>query len=568
MVRFLTSKSKKMEAFFPTAPQSVSITQAPEQEPPPVPRVRTAALNAGTYHAWHDGEAFPGGYGPTPILTVDYWTLRARSAELFERNIYFRGLIRRFVTTVIGTGLTVEATPDPLLVGMSDEDIDLWTEQVESLFELWGSLPELCCASGRATFPQQQRMVKTEALVTGDVLEVMTQDPRTKLPRIRKISGGNVRTPPGLKPKPGVKVVHGVELGANGEHVAFYVHTPGKSGILGSYERIPAKDSTGRHVAWLVYGITDRRLDEVRGQPILAIAMQALKDVNRYKDSALRKALITSMVAFVVTKKDEVVGSKPTMQLGGGFSQAKISDQPNESGATEERVFNVAKMMPGSMVDELAPNEEMKPMPSTGTDEKFSEFEGAIVSAVAWMMGMPPEVAGMRFSNNFSASMAANNEGKVSSDVEREEMGDQMIKPCYRELLLSLVLLGQVRAPGLLDALNDPAQWFVYASWMSAEMSGAVKPSVDPLKLAKALDLMVISGFITRARATRLATGMKHSRVVKQLEKENARLALANAPLVPVLKARSAPYPEQEEDEDDEEGPEDAPEEQGESKEE
>jgi hypothetical protein len=58
------------------------------------------------------GEKFFGGFGATSIYQVDYWTLRKRSEQLFNENLYAKGLIRRLVTNEINTGLTPESLPD------------------------------------------------------------------------------------------------------------------------------------------------------------------------------------------------------------------------------------------------------------------------------------------------------------------------------------------------------------------------------------------------------------------------------------------------------------------------
>jgi len=45
----------------------------------------------------YDGGKFFGGFGATQIQEVDYWTLRLRSAQLFNENLYARGLVRRLI---------------------------------------------------------------------------------------------------------------------------------------------------------------------------------------------------------------------------------------------------------------------------------------------------------------------------------------------------------------------------------------------------------------------------------------------------------------------------------------
>src|SRR5262245_39395481 len=67
---------------------------------PPAPAIEPAAIGIGTApvrYGYHDGEKFPGGFGFTDLLIPDYWTLRARSTQLFKKNLYARGLVRRLV---------------------------------------------------------------------------------------------------------------------------------------------------------------------------------------------------------------------------------------------------------------------------------------------------------------------------------------------------------------------------------------------------------------------------------------------------------------------------------------
>ena len=66
---------------------------------------------SGSEWSIFDGGKFLGGFGETQIQQLDYWTLRARSAQLFNENLYAKGLVRRLITNEINTGLTPEASP-------------------------------------------------------------------------------------------------------------------------------------------------------------------------------------------------------------------------------------------------------------------------------------------------------------------------------------------------------------------------------------------------------------------------------------------------------------------------
>jgi hypothetical protein len=148
--------------------------------------------------AYDDGTKFAGGYGVTKLLAADYWTLRARSSQLFETNIYARGVIRRLVTNVINTGLSLEATPEEKILGKEEDELADWSEMVENRFQLWCDSPRLCDQAELKTFGAIQAEAYREALIEGDVLVVLRQDPRTGLPRLQLIKGSNVRTPWGI----------------------------------------------------------------------------------------------------------------------------------------------------------------------------------------------------------------------------------------------------------------------------------------------------------------------------------------------------------------------------------
>ena len=75
-------------------------------------------------HSIFDGGKFSGGFGPTQVYELDYWTLRARSAQLFNENLYARRMIRRLITNSINTGLTPEAMPDEEILGMTEEALN------------------------------------------------------------------------------------------------------------------------------------------------------------------------------------------------------------------------------------------------------------------------------------------------------------------------------------------------------------------------------------------------------------------------------------------------------------
>lgn len=470
-----------------------------------------------------DGGKFYGGFGSTQVQDVDYWTLRQRSSQLFNENLYARGIIRRLVTNEINTGLTPEACPDEQIIGVEEDSLNEWTETIENRFSIWGKNPKLCDFKHEMTFGAIQQLARMEAYVNGDVLVILRNSQVTRLPMVQLVSGNAVRTPLGsdIKLRQGHTIKHGVELDRQGRKVAYWIDQDD-----GSSKRQPAYgEKSGRKLAWLVYG-TDKRMDDVRGQPILSIVLQSLKEIDRYRDSTQRKAVINSILAMFIEKTEDKMGSLAV--TGGAVRKDSTTVSDSDGGS---RTYNIAKQIPGLVMEELQQGEKPVSFGSQGTDVNFSTFEESIIQAVAWSLEIPPEILRLTFSNNYSASQAAINEFKIAINMKWGAWGDSFCAPIYVDWLLSETLLQKIKAPGLLQAWRTPAMYDVYGAWVATDWYGSIKPSTDMLKTAKGSKLLVEEGWSTNAREARITTGTKFSKNIKRLKRENELKVEAARPL-------------------------------------
>lgn len=476
--------------------------------------VASSAYYQPTSYGWHDGEKFAGGFGATQLLATDYWTLRQRSEQLFKTNIYARGIIARLVTNEINTGLHLEAEPEEQILGLAEDALADWSEDTENRFHLWAKSPLLCDRRGFDTFGAIQATARTEALIAGDCLVVVEQDRVTKLPTVRLYNGACVQTPLGVTAQRGNRIIDGVEVDDIGRQVAYWIRK--EDGVS---KRLPAfGEKSGRRIAWLVYG-TRKRVNEVRGEPLLSAVLQSLREIDRYKDSTQRKALLGSLWLGWIEKEQDKMGSGFMGRSGiarNGRSQIDNSAQ--------QRNFRVTEQIPGVFAQELQFGERVKFQNSVSTDEKFSDFEAAIIQGIAWSLEVPPEILTLSFNANYSASQAAINEFKMYLDRARTDFADAFCAPIYHEWLLSEVLNGRISAPGLLDAWNDPSKSDVLSAWLCSDWAGHIKPSTDILKQARGLSAAVGMGLIDLDRATREFSGMKFSKVAKKLKRQVAML--------------------------------------------
>lgn len=501
---------------------------APAVTPQATPSISVDALSTFAGRTF-DGEKFDGGFGITSIFDVDYWTLRARSEQLFTENLYAKGLIRRLITNEINTGLTPEAAPDEQIIGLAQGALNDWTEIVENRFGVWASTRTVCDWHQERTFGAIQRDARREALICGDVLVVVRQSQVTRMPSVQLISGNKVRTPPD-NPRQGHTIKHGVEFDTQGRVSAYWIMQDDYS-----YKRMPAYgEKSKRRIAWLLYG-TEKRIDEVRGQPLLGLVAQSLKEIDRYRDSAQRKAVVNSILAMFIKKTEDKPSSLP-ITGGSARRSSQASTEQASTQAEATRRYDIAKQTPGVVIEELQTGEEPVGFHSQGTDINFAQFEAAIVNAIAWANEMPPEILTLAFQNNYSASQAAINEFKIYLNKMWSEFGDNFCAPIFVEWLVSETLLGKTKSPGLLEAWRDPAKFDVFGAWTVVDWYGSIKPSTDMLKQAKGAKLLVSEGWSTNAQQSRMLTGTKFSSNMKRLRVEVQQKADLIRPILELQK--------------------------------
>ena len=471
-----------------------------------------------------DGEKFAGGmndYSSYYDYGIDYDMLQRRSGKLFRENLYARGLIRRLITNEITTGLQLEATPEESIIGVAEDSLEDWSEEIENRFSLWAKSKKQCCYSWKMTFSKIQRQARMEALIAGDVLVILHN--QNGQPSVELVRGELVRTP--LMTSEDMRnreIVDGVEMDKRGRHVAYWV-TQGD----GTSKRVAAYGSkTKRRGAWLIYG-TEKRTGEVRGTPLLSLVIQSLAEIDRYRDSAQRKALINSLLAIFIQKDEDKPGTQP---LSGGATRKQSGTVTDVAG--NPRTFSMADQLPGMAIETLQHGEKPVAFGNDGTDINFGTFEEAIIQGIAWGYEIPPEILRLAFTDNYSASQAAINEFKIYLNKVRTEFGEDFCQPIYEDWLISQVLTDKVQKIEILRAFNNPADFDIYAAWVSADWAGAIKPSTDLKKMADGYTKLIGEGLITRDRSAKETTGTKFSKNVKKLSKENAMLADALRPIL------------------------------------
>jgi len=482
-----------------------------------VDQLPTAA--AGNYDAPYqfaqlNGDKFVGGYGVTQLQFIDYWTLRHRSIQLFNENLYAEGLINRFITNIVNTGLMLEAKPVASILGIEQESINKWTDEVEARFTMYANCKDMVDFYGEKTLSQLQTQRELQALVEGDVLVVYHFDKLTNLPKIQLISSNSVQSPIDGEGSlaDGHYVDHGVEFDKNHREVAYHVL---KSD--GEYSRFPCVGARSGRVVANLYRPGKRLMGQVRGMPLIGNVLQSLREIDRYRDSVQRKALTTSFLALAVEKDKDSISSMPL-----GSAAARSTTITNDSA---DYKLNLKNFNPGVFIDDMPAGHKIKMMGSDGTDLSFGDFEAAIINAVAWSKGMPPEILKMAFGSNYAASKQATAEFNMFLDTERANTTTTNDKPLYEQWLQAEVMKGNVKAAGLVESIGDPNKYAITGAWMQSDWSGSVKLNADFVKEVQGWKLAIEEGLATHEMASKALFGRKNNLIMETLKHENTKKA-------------------------------------------
>jgi lambda family phage portal protein len=472
-------------------------------------------------HTW-DGSKYPGNFGLTKILeNIDYWTLRKRSVQLFTENPYAKGIIRRILRNEIHTGLTASANPIGAILWPDMDELKQaemavkYGDLLSMQFELYANNYELFDFKKQLTFGEWQEMVRREALLCGDGVIISRVNKYTGLPTWDWVNGNNIRTPSNVKVAAGHRVVNGVELDEYGRHVAYYIQKIVDAKT--EFERVPVKgEKSGRQISWMIYG-SEKRADEVRGEPLLACVLGMLKDIDRYKDAEVRAAVINALIAFTVQKDENtVVGTRPTAGL------QRPSVVPGGAAVVPERNGHqpIQLMQPGTVFDDLAPGEKVVSYQTNRPNVNYAVFEGAILDAICWSLEIPPEIVKLRFTSSYSASRQANNEFEVYLKYRNFKNAKDFCQIIYEEFIIQSVLNNQLNLPGFITACFDSTKWRIKAAWLSCTWSGLSRPSVERTKDVKAANDALDNGLTTFDDECRRLSGKSFRQTIQQLKNE------------------------------------------------
>ena len=479
---------------------------------------------------------------PNEDINWNNSTLRQRGRMLYMSAPLATSAINTNRTKVIGVGLTLKASVDRDLLGLSQEEAKAWERRTEAEFRLWASRKQHCDAIGMNNFDSLQQLALSAWLMSGDVFPLFKRyKPTPTCPyslRIHLVEADRVSTPTeyrsavgsagitdGVNPNTGNRIYDGVEVDESGMVVAYYIRSTYPWQITSEPVEWTRVEAYGKRLGLpnILHVMSSERPDQYRGVTYLAPVIEQLLQMRRYTESELMAALVQSFfTAWIVTKTDP--SEIPLNEVGAGSITGIPSENPEDGTNIEGGGIsddpNEHELGPGTVIH-LDDGEDVRfgspNIPSTG----FDAFVKTFCKLIGAGLGLPYDVLIKEYNSSYSSARAALLDAWEDFRMRRKWFVDSFCQPAYEVWLSEAVARGRIKAPGF---FGDP---LLRAAWCGAKWIGPVQGSLDPLKEAKAAVLQIQHALKTHEQVTRETGGGDWYENVESLAAENALLAAA-----------------------------------------
>ncbi len=456
-----------------------------------------------------------------------------RIMDLYRNNDFMRSLIEKQVDTTVGTKVTLQATPDYQALGVTMEEANAWAKKVENEFHNYADSVENWISADRSmTFTQMCRQAYRSFLFTGEITasREWRPSPLGYKTCFQVFSPSRIKTPQG-----NTSAVFGIDLDKYGGAKAYYIEQtePKKNkennGYNFGYQKKIKRVTKYNKFGWQqIFHIYEPMLPEYpRGIAQSACVLKKMKQLDRYLEADLDKAIITTNYVFAITS-DEDVDSVVSMLSGTenvGDDRLALDDDSGYTPAeqalrdkTKQELFNERQVntKTGSIMH-LFSGEDIKTVAPPNTIKTSDDFAKGHARNIANGMGVNYELASGDFKGlSFSAGQLAMGIYDLSASIKRKLYAHKFATLVYRSWL------DEAMSKGTIPLLGDKEYWQNRERYAKCIFTGTKRVYIDPVKSAKADKINLQNGTTSR---TEIATnnGADMDTILQQRMQETIR---------------------------------------------
>ncbi|HUW18259.1 MAG TPA: phage portal protein [Sedimentisphaerales bacterium] len=356
-----------------------------------------------------------------------------------RQSALFSGFLNRAVDNIFGAYFDfIPCTEDKEL---NKKIKDYITQRMEKRY---------CSADRLRDFSELARTALRAVWNDGDCLLVNRQDGS-----LSTFEADQIETPTDVN-RQGNRIVMGVELGDDNQHLAYYVKQRKSRGDYGQMERTN-ENSTRVASQYAILPAYRKRYNQTRGVPFLAAILNRFISLNNYLNYESIAAEINSMLGWKIKKES------------GGSGYEMPGNIENTESKTESTFEKLQKMEP-AMIFELMIGEDVEMIGSQRPGSNFKDYIIAVCRLMGAGLGYPLELMLLDFSQtNYSSARAALGEARRGFRVWQRFAQNHICVPWYRWQISRAI------ASGLLPA--KPEIFKVRCQWPAWEY-------IDPAKEA------------------------------------------------------------------------------------
>jgi lambda family phage portal protein len=418
-----------------------------------------------------------------------YMIAAARAIDAIQNSGWLTGAVNQAIGATVGDGLRLASKPDAAALGITQDEADAWSQDVERRHKLWANCPIECDARATMTLADMEGAALKSYFSHGEAVGL--------LPMVSR-PGASTRTKVKLLPahklmqdSNGFRQYQGITTDGWGMPVSYRFSLRMRE----MYEEIVdirARDGAGRPQ---VIHIFDGEIEQMRGVTPLAPALRVCRQYDQLSDATLTAALIQSIFAATIESDAPTDTILQALQdddeqgVGSGNMGNLLDAKAGWYDGTKidlGRAGKIAHLFPG---EKLMFNGAKTP---NSTYEAFAKF---LMREIARCLGLSFEtLTGDYTAATYSSVRMSTSELWPLTVRRRAKIPARLRQHVFEAWLEEQIELGNIRFPGGIAGFFDPVK---RRAACNAEWKGPPKPQADDLKTAKAHQTYKTMGVVT-----------------------------------------------------------------------
>jgi len=445
------------------------------------------------------GSSFLFGWNPAlrePIFDVrEGWVGAAsRAIDSLQNSGFMSGAVETACGQMIGSGLMLNAKPDPALFGGNEASAEAWAQIAESKFAQWGANPWDCDLGARFTLGQLQDQAVRQYFATGEIVATLPMKKRGDGPALKVNVMPSMRLVQASIMGGPYNQVQGVILGPDHEPIAYAFLNAAL--VWGIFEQdiVQARTVDGRPV---VVHLFTGDPGAVRGITPLAPVLKVVRQIDQLADATLTASLLQTI--FAATVESDAPTADVMRALQSDDEQDLEGGQPGDFDNLMKQRFEwyrQTKVDLGNFgkIAHMFPGESLKFNSSMHPNSNYDVFNKSLLREISRCLCVSYESVSNDYSHATYSSVRQASADLWALTIKRRAFYPaRMMQMVWESFLEETIETGLLQFPGGVDAFRANR-----AAACNADWRGPPKPLADDLKAAKAQQILRSEGWVSR----------------------------------------------------------------------